>query len=488
MGRTARTARLRRWGGATLAAVLLATPGLVGLTQEAAGAVGSAPTPGDDLVVVEHKDAFDVLANDADPDSDLLTVTGNTQPAHGAASCLPTGACTYTAAAGFVGEDSFTYSVLDADARTATATVTVSVFGATQSEDPPTPAADEIVTKAGTPVTANVLANDQSSSGTVAKDVGPTHGTATCTAAGSCTYTPTAGFVGYDGFRYTVTDDFGTATGTALDHCRRRERGLRRCRDRQGDGRRRQLHREGDSATWSVGAKGRPTFLPQQWATVNRPTVPVTLNGLHSLAAASVTTATGWTATPSGGGLSLTAGSTALLGEATTNALPPPLPPISQGTGGDGHVPILVGTKVFTFFHHSDPTSVSCIDRETGAKCPGYPHRMNFNSSDIIGPGAVVGSRIYVSTYGSNFAQRTPYSLYCWDADTNETCGLTILDRVLRPGFQLPGTSAPRFANGKLYVAADTAKLYCVDPATNTLCATPSIPRPVCRQTRASAP
>ena len=83
-------------------------------------------------------------------------------------------------------------------------------------ENPPTPTPDEIVTKAGTPVTTNVLANDQSSSGTVTKDVGPTHGTATCTLAGSCTYTPTAGFVGYDGFRYTVTDDFGMATGTAL--------------------------------------------------------------------------------------------------------------------------------------------------------------------------------------------------------------------------------------------------------------------------------
>ena len=43
--------------------------------------------------------------------------------------------------------------------------------------------------------------------------------------------------------------------------------------------------------------------------------------------------------------------------------------PVSQGTGGDGHVPILVGSRVFAFFHHSYPTSVSCVDRATGALC-----------------------------------------------------------------------------------------------------------------------
>ena len=209
---------------------------------------------------------------------------------------------------------------------------------------------------------------------------------------------------------------------------------------------------------------------------MNRPTVPVTLSGTHTLDASSVTTAPGWTATPSGGGLGLTAGPTALLGEATTNALPPPLPPISQGTGGDGHVPVLVGTKVYAFFHHSSPTSVSCIDRETGGKCPGYPHQLSINTSDINGPGAVVGSRIYVNAWGVNFVQRAPYGLYCWDTATNESCGLIITQRVLRtPGLN-PDISAPRLVDGKLYFAADTAKLYCVDPATNLPCATPSLP------------
>ena len=204
----------------------------VGITQEAAGAIGTPPTPSDDFYQFERKEAFDVLLNDSDTESDPLTVTSNTQPAHGTATCLPTGACTYTANAGYVGPDEFDYTVTDAGANTATAIVSLDITGSITSENPPTPTPDEIVTKAGTPVTTNVLANDQSSSGTVAKDVGPTHGTATCTAAGSCTYTPTAGFVGYDGFRVHGHRPVRYRDGHRAHHRRRRERGLRRCRRR----------------------------------------------------------------------------------------------------------------------------------------------------------------------------------------------------------------------------------------------------------------
>jgi hypothetical protein len=470
-----RDAKWVRRGTGALAALMLMVPLLAGVVAAPAGASGDAPTPGGDSFQFERKEAFDVLLNDSDPESDPLTLTANTQPAHGTVTCLPTGACTYAAVNGYVGPDEFDYTVSDGSS-TASTTVSLDITGATPSENPPTPTPDEIVTKAGTAVTTNVLANDQSSSGTVTKDVGPTHGTATCTSAGSCTYTPAAGFTGYDGFRYTVTDSFGAATGTALITVVAANAGFDGTatgKPATGTG---TSIVQGDSASWTIGASARPDFLPQQWATANRPTVPVTISGSHTLNAASVTTAAGWTATPSGGGVSLSAGANALLGEATTNALPPPLPPISQGTGGDGHVPILVGTKVYAFFHHSNPTSVSCIDRETGGVCPGYPHKLAINSSDIIGPGAVVGSRIYVSAFGSSFTQRAPYALYCWDTSTNETCGLIVVARPLRsPGVD-PGVSAPRLVGNKVYFAADTGRLYCVDPATNLPCATPSVP------------
>ena len=61
----------------------------------------------------------------------------------------------------------------------------------------------------------------------------------------------------------------------------------------------------------------------------------------------------------------------------------------------------------------------------------GYPHKLAINSSNIIGPGVAVGSRIYVSVFAYSFQQREPFALYCWDTTTNETCGLIITDRPL---------------------------------------------------------
>ena len=67
-----------------------------------------------------------VLANDSDPDGDALSVTANTQGANGSVSCTAV-VCTYTPNAGYVGPDSFTYTVSDGHGGTATATVSVTV-------------------------------------------------------------------------------------------------------------------------------------------------------------------------------------------------------------------------------------------------------------------------------------------------------------------------------------------------------------------------
>ena len=73
-----------------------------------------------------------VLNGDSDPDSgDPVTVTGNSQPAHGSVSMNPDGTFTYTPTAGFTGTDTFTYTITDSDdpnnPKTATATVTITV-------------------------------------------------------------------------------------------------------------------------------------------------------------------------------------------------------------------------------------------------------------------------------------------------------------------------------------------------------------------------
>ena len=65
---------------------------------------------------------MDVLGNDT------LGVTPTSiasTPAHGSVSCATT--CTYTPDAGFSGQDSFDYAIVDANGRTSTATVTITV-------------------------------------------------------------------------------------------------------------------------------------------------------------------------------------------------------------------------------------------------------------------------------------------------------------------------------------------------------------------------
>jgi hypothetical protein len=459
------------------AAVLVATTAVtlsVGIAASPpALAAGTPPTPSDDTFSVVDKDAFDVLANDSDPDTPLLTVSANSQPTHGTASCLSTGACTYTATAGYVGPDSFTYTARDANLNTATATVTLTVTGAPATTNPPTPVPDEIVTKAGQAVTANVLTNDQHGANpVVTKTAGPSHGTATCSSAGSCLYTPTNGFSGYDGFSYDVADDNGTSHGTALITVVASTAGYTQVASGKPALTTGNAITQGDSGFWTVGAKPTPAGLPQQWAVANKPpSTTVTLTGPHTFVGATTTTATGWTSGTTATTRTFAPGATSLLGESTTNPLPPPLPPISQGTGGDGHVPIIVGSKVFAFFHHTAPTSVTCIDRTTGALCPGYPHLLTVGSSDTIGPAGVVGSKLYVHvSTADSYAQTTPIALYCWDTATDSTCGLIIVTRVLDHTSNIGG-SAPRVVGGKLYLAADTGLLYCVDPATGSACA-----------------
>jgi titin len=73
-------------------------------------------------------DAAGVLANDSDPDGDSLTAILVDRPDHGTVSVGSNGIATYTPNAGFVGDDSFSYTITDPYGATATAMIYVSVL------------------------------------------------------------------------------------------------------------------------------------------------------------------------------------------------------------------------------------------------------------------------------------------------------------------------------------------------------------------------
>ena len=70
--------------------------------------------------------ALDVLANDSDPDGDPITIVAVGVPAHGTAA-ISGSKVSYLPAAGYVGPDSFTYTIADPKGLTSTATVSITV-------------------------------------------------------------------------------------------------------------------------------------------------------------------------------------------------------------------------------------------------------------------------------------------------------------------------------------------------------------------------
>ena len=440
-------------------------------------AASHAPEPVDDTLAAEGAGALDVLGNDTDPDEDALRVVATGAPAHGTASCTALGACLYTPTAGYAGPDSFTYRVADPEGLEATAHVSVEVTTA------PAPSslvarADHAATRQGTAVTVHILANDSGTGLHVTDATDPAHGTVACEDDGSCVYTPSAGYSGNDGFSYTVQNadgdqrsaDVEIAVAPSTAGYGVKVGGAPAAAGKAG-------LVEGQGASWGAAVAPTPAGVTDEaLAALPLPAVTAELDGAHALKPSSVRTARGWTAEPAAAGartLHAKAGSDALLGE-VSDAIPRPLPAIGQGTGGDGHVPILVGSKVFAFFHHSSPTQVTCVDRATGSLCPGYPKMLNQATTNIPGPAVVVGTRIYVHLSPMQFAaQRTAQALYCWDTAKDRTCGLIVVDRLQR---QYAYASAPVQIGGKLYFGGDGGRLYCVDPATNAACAAASLP------------
>lgn len=157
---------------------------------------------------------IDVLNNDFDFDADPLTIVSASDPPHGTVEIG--GLIAYTPDAGFVGVDSFTYTITDGRGGTATATVHVTVNTPPPAFNydfdqvhgvlgPLTIAAPGVLERTvdaeGDPLTPEVVSGPGR---------GQLHGTVRINTDGSFSYTPASadGHVVSDFFQYRISDGF----------------------------------------------------------------------------------------------------------------------------------------------------------------------------------------------------------------------------------------------------------------------------------------
>ncbi|HFC93660.1 MAG TPA: tandem-95 repeat protein [Leucothrix mucor] len=156
-----------------------------------------------------------VLANDSDPDNDVLIITFVGTPQHGIANLKADKTIDYTPEKEFSGADTFTYIITDGKGLTASATVTVSVNAVNKA---PIALDDSATTMEVTLVNIPVLANDSDPDNDALSITfvgAPQHGIANLKADKTIDYTPEKEFSGTDTFTYIITDGKGfTASAT----------------------------------------------------------------------------------------------------------------------------------------------------------------------------------------------------------------------------------------------------------------------------------
>lgn len=167
-------------------------------------------TPGGSLTVGA---VGGVLVNDTDPDADPLTATLVRGVESGTLSLGSDGGFTYAPVPGFTGRVTFAYQPADPTGPGEPILVTIRVGRGPVLGD------DAIATATDTPLAIDVLANDTDVDGyplSVSAVSQGLHGSVTINPDRTVTYTPAAGFTGFDSFSYTADDGRGgSATATA---------------------------------------------------------------------------------------------------------------------------------------------------------------------------------------------------------------------------------------------------------------------------------
>ena len=141
----------------------------------------------------------------SDADDDPLTISIVTGPTHGTLTSCADGSCSYTPANDYTGPDSFTWKANDGfeDSNTATFSITVA------ANSPPEASNDNGTTRVNTTLPISLFASDADDDPlTISIVTGPTHGTLTSCADGSCSYTPANDYTGPDSFTWKANDGF----------------------------------------------------------------------------------------------------------------------------------------------------------------------------------------------------------------------------------------------------------------------------------------
>jgi hypothetical protein len=103
------------------------------VTFDVSGNGNSPPVANDDAYIADKDTTLNVLApgvlaNDSDPEGDMLRAIKVTDPSHGTLTLNSDGSFTYTPEADFCGPDTFTYKANDGDLDSNIATVTIAVY------------------------------------------------------------------------------------------------------------------------------------------------------------------------------------------------------------------------------------------------------------------------------------------------------------------------------------------------------------------------
>lgn len=188
----------------------------VALISFTINAVNDAPQATTQAVSTAEDTPKAIILAGGDVDGDPLTFQILSSPSHGALSgSLP--AITYTPGADYHGADSFTFRVSDGSLFSAGSTVTLTVDAV---NDAPVATSDIAQTSVNAGVTIDVLPNDSDVDGdalSVTNATAPAHGSLLVNPNNTITYTPANGFLGTDGFDYTMSDgNGGSATASVL--------------------------------------------------------------------------------------------------------------------------------------------------------------------------------------------------------------------------------------------------------------------------------